>query len=81
MGFLGFDWPAVGCTAVQYPVQLGTSVENCDQRGVIFGEDYDKDDAPQTIQKQRTVEFFVGASLLAMVVNDYACFLVKRSAL
>jgi len=37
--------------AVQYPVQLGTSAENRDQRGVIFGQDYDKDDANRAIQK------------------------------
>jgi len=77
VGFLGFDW----CTAVQYPVQLGTSAENCDQRGVISGQDYDKDDANRAIQKPPAAGFLVGASSLAMVVNDNACFLVKRGAL
>ncbi len=59
MGFLGSDWPAFECVAVQYPVQLGTSAENRDRRGVIFGQDYDKDDADRAIQKPPAIGGFM----------------------
>ncbi len=78
MGFLGFSWPAFECAVVQYPVQLGTGAENCDRRGVIFGDDYDKDDAPQSIQKPPGTDGFLFP--VSCFLFPVSCFLFPVGA-